>query len=95
MELEAVADELRLKQLLWDSLQEWDAKCTQWFECEFSDLDPEDVTSTTMKFMKFVQQLEKGLPPNTVVPLLRFKVDQMRSMVGLHFQASVTLIFRF
>ncbi|KAI8783320.1 dynein heavy chain 6, axonemal, partial [Biomphalaria glabrata] len=44
----------------------------------FMNLEPEEVTSTTMKYLKTVQMLEKGLPPNDVVSLLKKKVEVMK-----------------
>ncbi|KAA3677119.1 dynein heavy chain, axonemal, partial [Paragonimus westermani] len=44
----------------------------------FLELKTEDVAATTQKFIKSVTMLEKGLPPNNVVPLLKEKVDGMR-----------------
>ena len=34
-----------------------------------------------MKYAKTVMQLEKGLPPNSVVPILKEKVEGMRQKV--------------
>ena len=34
-----------------------------------------------MKYAKTVMQLEKGLPPNSVVPILKDKVEGMRHKV--------------
>jgi len=34
-----------------------------------------------MKYAKTVMQLEKGLPPNSVVPILKEKVEGMRHKV--------------
>ncbi|CAH8560243.1 unnamed protein product [Schistosoma turkestanicum] len=77
-ELEAIVNEMKLRYLLWDSLDEWDETMKEWMKLEFSDLDPEDLTNTTMKYMKSVALMEKGLPPNTVVPLLKEKVEDMK-----------------
>ncbi|XP_043915244.1 dynein axonemal heavy chain 6 [Protopterus annectens] len=76
--LEEVSAELKLKQLLWDSLDEWDALQTEWMNCKFDILDPEQLNSQVAKYVKFVSQLEKGLPPNNVVPRLKEKVEKMR-----------------
>jgi len=35
------------------------------------------------KYGKYSHQLEKGLPPNDVVPVLKNKVSEMREKVGL------------
>lgn len=49
------------------------------------NLEPEEVTSTTMKYLKTVQMLEKGLPPNDVVSMLKKKVEVMKQRVGVCF----------
>ena len=41
------------------------------------------MNNTTMKYAKSVMQLEKGLPPNSVVPKLKEKVELMRERVRL------------
>ena len=48
----------------------------------FETLDPEQMNNTTMKYAKSVMQLEKGLPPNGVVPMLKERVETMRDRVG-------------
>ena len=40
------------------------------------------MNNTTLRYAKSVMQLEKGLPPNGVVPLLKDKVEEMREQVG-------------
>ncbi|VDP28696.1 unnamed protein product [Schistosoma curassoni] len=69
---------MKLKYLLWDSIDEWDKTINEWMNTEFFKLNPDDLTNTTMKYVKSVALMEKGLPPNTVVPLLKEKVDDMR-----------------
>ncbi|XP_038058161.1 dynein heavy chain 6, axonemal-like isoform X2 [Patiria miniata] len=77
-ELEETHAELKLKQLLWESLEEWDKIAVQWTECEFDNLDPEELSGTVARYAKSVHQLEKGLPPNHVVPKLKERVEGMR-----------------
>uniref|UniRef100_A0A8C5NZ98 Dynein, axonemal, heavy chain 6 n=1 Tax=Jaculus jaculus TaxID=51337 RepID=A0A8C5NZ98_JACJA len=76
--LEEVSAELKLKQLLWDSLSEWDKLQQEWLKSKFDCLDPEVLNSQVSKYAKFVTQLEKGLPPNNVVPQLKYKVEKMK-----------------
>ncbi|KAL8568337.1 Dynein heavy chain 6, axonemal [Nucella lapillus] len=76
--LEEAHAELKLKDLLWKAIDEWDNHLQDWTSAKFNNLDPEEMNQTTMKYAKNVMQLEKGLPPNGVVPLLKDKVDQMR-----------------
>uniref|UniRef100_G3T3T9 Dynein axonemal heavy chain 6 n=1 Tax=Loxodonta africana TaxID=9785 RepID=G3T3T9_LOXAF len=76
--LEEVCAELKLKQLLWDSFSEWDKLQQEWLKSKFDCLDPEMLNSQVTKYAKFVAQLEKGLPPNNVVPQLKHKVEKMK-----------------
>ncbi|XP_044515237.1 dynein axonemal heavy chain 6 [Gracilinanus agilis] len=76
--LEEVSAELKLKQLLWDSLSEWDDLQDNWLTSKFEIMDPEALNSQVSKYAKFVNQLEKGLPPNNVVPQLKTKVEKMK-----------------
>jgi hypothetical protein len=55
------------------------------FQAIFENIDPESLTNQVMKYHKVVLQLEKGLPPNAVVPQLRGKVDKMRHKVRFHY----------
>ncbi|XP_064860607.1 dynein axonemal heavy chain 6-like [Oncorhynchus nerka] len=75
--LEELSAEVKLKQLLWDSLEEWDALQAGWMECKFEELDPETLSAQVNKYAKCVNQLEKGLPPNSVVPRLKEHVEGM------------------
>ena len=81
-ELEEVHAELKLKQLLWDSIDEWDNMVNDWMESDFESLDPESLNNTTTRYGKSVYQLEKGLPPNGVVPQLKEKVELMKDRVS-------------
>ena len=56
-----------------------------YFQKPFDQLNPEDLNVQVMKYVKAVLQLEKGLPPNGVVPILKEKVESMRAKVKLLF----------
>ena len=51
------------------------------FQTPFEELNPETLSNQVMKYAKTVMQLEKGLPPNSVVPILKDKVEGMRHKV--------------
>ncbi|XP_030643583.1 dynein heavy chain 6, axonemal [Chanos chanos] len=76
--LEELSAEVKLKQLLWDSLEEWESLQASWMQSKFDELDPEALSAQVGKYAKFVVQLEKGLPPNSVVPRLKRKVEGMK-----------------
>ncbi|MCJ8749245.1 hypothetical protein PDJAM_G00174240 [Pangasius djambal] len=76
--LEELSAEVKLKHLLWDSLEEWDKLQNNWMQSKFVDLDPELLSAQVNKYGKYMNQLEKGLPPNNVVSHLKAGVDAMR-----------------
>ncbi|KAG9480610.1 hypothetical protein GDO78_012200 [Eleutherodactylus coqui] len=80
-ELEEVSAELKLKQLLWDSMTEWDVLQAEWMQSKFETLDPEQLNASVLKYAKFVNQLEKGLPPNNVVPCIKASVEKMKEKI--------------
>jgi len=83
--LEETAAEMKLKQLLWSSIDEWDSMIGQWTEAPFESLDVEHLNSQTLKYAKSVNQLEKGLPPNGLVPQLKERVESLREKVSLSY----------
>jgi len=53
----------------------------EWTEAAFESLDVELLNAQTMKYAKAVNQLEKGLPPNGLVPQLKDRVEGLRDKV--------------
>ncbi|XP_064645339.1 dynein axonemal heavy chain 6-like [Lineus longissimus] len=76
--LEEAHAELKLKQLLWESIDEWDVMLEEWTNAPLESIDAETLGTNTVKYGKSVYQLEKGLPPNGVVPLLKERVESMK-----------------
>ncbi|KAG7265209.1 hypothetical protein CRUP_027698, partial [Coryphaenoides rupestris] len=76
--LDELSAEVKLKRLLWDSLEQWDSIHDSWMQSAFDQLDPEQLSAQVNKYSKSVSQLEKGLPPNSAVPRLKGNVDAMR-----------------
>jgi dynein heavy chain len=50
-------------------------------QANFNELQPDTVGVNVQKYTKTVYQLDKGLPPNVVVPALKLKVEGMKDMV--------------
>lgn len=79
--LDQVTNELRIRQLLWDSLEEWEKSLNLWMSSDFSSLDPEDMMLFTNKNLKNAQQMEKVLPENVIVPHFKTKVQEIKEKV--------------
>ena len=65
------------------------------FQTPFEELNPETLSNQVMKYAKTVMQLEKGLPPNSVVPILKDKVEGMRHKVLDHHLNSLILSYMY
>lgn len=77
-ELEEAHADVKMKKNLWDAQNDWDSLYQQWMMLPFNELKPESVGALVTKYVKMVTQLEKGLPPNGVVPKLKAKVKNMQ-----------------
>ncbi|XP_076377925.1 dynein heavy chain at 16F [Megalopta genalis] len=81
--LDQVTNELRLRTLLWETLQEWEHAVFEWHALDFDTLNVEDITTFTMRTMKNLIQLERGLPPNNIVPGLKDNVESLRNKLPI------------
>ena len=79
-ELEETKIEIELKRTLWVSLREWDSIASAWKTVSFDALDTDEINNKITSFLKIVYNLDKGLPPNDVVPKLKQMVDEYRVM---------------
>lgn len=77
-DLDDTYSEVKLKQLLWESQKEWETMHEGWMKMDISTIQPDAMNGQVMKFAKNIHQLEKGLPPNFLVPKLKAKVEEMR-----------------
>lgn len=62
-------------------------------QSKFDSLDPELLNSQVAKYAKYVSQLEKGLPPNSVVPRLKEKVERMKEKVQNDYMKLLSDVF--
>ena len=82
-ELEQVHAELRLKELLWNSMEEWDVLIKDWYDQQFDTIEPDEMGNVVQKYAKDCHRLEKGLPPNNVVPVLKEKVEKQKDRMSV------------
>ncbi|XP_076676367.1 dynein heavy chain at 16F [Andrena cerasifolii] len=77
--MDQVANELRLRTLLWETLTTWEQTVHEWYTVDFDTLDVEEITTFTMNTMKNIIQLERGLPPNNILPGLKENAELIRN----------------
>ncbi|KAG8234154.1 hypothetical protein J437_LFUL014944 [Ladona fulva] len=74
---EAIAN-VHLRQLLWESVEVWYAQVEEWTSQDFHTLNHENMSAFTAKHFKYVNQLEKDLPENLIVPKWRESVERIK-----------------
>lgn len=79
--LEDVINDVRLRQLLWDSIDSWKKTCDEFTYGDFSTLNPEDVNMYVTKILKNITQLDKGLPSNDITPDFKEEVERFREKI--------------
>lgn len=82
--LDEVMNDVKLRMLLWESVDTWAKTVDEWYHAEFNTLNVEDMNLFTAKNMKNINQLEKGLPKNLVVPQLKDNVETMKDKVSAY-----------
>ena len=81
--LDQVTNEVKLRTLLWDSVTSWSQTVDDWYSSDFNTLNIEEMTSLTMKNLKNIAQLEKGLPANNIVPQLKENVEVIKDKLPI------------
>lgn len=86
--LDEVMNDVKLRMLLWESVDTWAKTVDEWYHTDFHTLNVEEMNLFTAKNMKNINQLEKGLPKNLVVPQLKENVETMKDKVNLRLIAT-------
>ncbi|XP_023289677.1 dynein heavy chain 6, axonemal [Orussus abietinus] len=81
--LDQVTSEVKMRNLLWESVVNWENAVKQWQAADFGTLNVEDVTAFTMRNMKNITQLEKGLPANNILPELKENVELIKDKLPI------------
>ncbi|XP_057658316.1 dynein axonemal heavy chain 6 isoform X1 [Diorhabda carinulata] len=76
--LDEVMNDVKLRILLWESVDSWAKTVDEWYHAVFDTLNVDDMNAFIAKNMKYIAQLEKGLPPNLIVPKFRDEVELMK-----------------
>lgn len=79
--LDEVINDIKLRMLLWDTVDSWYQTVLDWYTVDFSSLDVDEMNTFTAKNVKNVSQLEKGLHKNLIVEKLKEDVATMKDKV--------------
>lgn len=79
--LDTVFQEVRLRQLLWDSIQQWKDCYEEWNETPFHKLNMQQIVELNTKTLKNCGMLEKNLPKNEIVPQLKAECEEFKEKI--------------
>ncbi|XP_047524724.1 dynein axonemal heavy chain 6 [Pieris napi] len=74
-QLDEAINDVKLRQMLWKNSKEWNECYAAWYEVPFNTLDIDEIQTITINFGKAFNQLDKGLPPNKIVPGCKETID--------------------
>ncbi|KAI9224248.1 dynein heavy chain and region D6 of dynein motor-domain-containing protein [Blastocladiella britannica] len=80
VDIEETKADLDMKISLWSSFHEWEALTHEWDMCPFDKINTDEMSASIQGYLKIIYNLDKGLPPNDVVPKLKAMVEQYRGM---------------
>jgi hypothetical protein len=73
-ELNELEQDINLRKLLWKSIDEWNVLIKVWLNNQLDEIKVDIVQKDVNRFTQNIYILEKGLPPNDLVPRLKDKV---------------------
>lgn len=76
--LDVVFQEVRLRMMLWDSVQQWKDCYEEWNETPFHKLNIQQIVELNTKTLKNCGLLEKNLPKNDIVPKLKAECEEFK-----------------
>lgn len=79
--LDIVFHEVRLRMMLWDSIQQWKDCYDEWNETQFHKLNMQQIVELNTKTLKNCGMLEKNLPKNEIVPKLKAECEEFKEKI--------------
>ncbi|XP_049536716.1 dynein axonemal heavy chain 6 [Anopheles darlingi] len=79
--LDLVINEVKLRQILWDSVQQWKESVEIWNEIHFHELNMEEVEALNTKILKNCAMLDKNLPKNDIIPKLKAEAEEFKDKI--------------
>ncbi|XP_050084093.1 dynein axonemal heavy chain 6 [Anopheles aquasalis] len=79
--LDLVINEVKLRQILWDSVQQWKESVEIWNEIHFHELNMEEVEALNTKILKNCAMLDKNLPKNDIIPRLKAEAEEFKDKI--------------
>lgn len=82
-ELKNASESVRLRILLWNSIDEWEKKMSIWNEDNFHNLDVEQINTFVALNSKYVMQFKQGLPNCELINLIDDAVKSFKQKMSI------------
>lgn len=82
-EINELEHDLSLRQLLWQSIDEWDQLVRAWLAKLIDEIKVDLIQKDVNRFTQNVYMLEKGLPGNELVPRLKEKIMDFKKALPI------------
>jgi dynein heavy chain len=78
-ELTDIEQDINLRKLLWESLQNWSILYNKWTNDLLTKINIDDLQKEVNKFTQNIYMLEKSLPANNVIPSLKERIVEFKA----------------
>jgi dynein heavy chain len=78
-ELTDIEQDINLRKLLWESLQNWSILYNKWTNDFLVQINIEDLQKEVNKFTQNIYMLEKALPANNIIPSLKDRIVEFKA----------------
>lgn len=78
-ELNDIEQDINLRKLLWESLQNWTKLYREWTNTVVDAIDIDLLQKEVNKFTQNIYMLEKALPTNNIIPVLKEKIMEFKA----------------
>lgn len=79
--LDMVLQEVKFRQMLWESLQGWKDSLVTWKEIPFNTLDVNQIIDMNTKILRNCIFLDKKLPANDIIPQLKANAEEFKEKI--------------
>jgi dynein heavy chain len=78
-ELTDIEQDINLRKLLWESLQNWSILYNKWTNDLLAQINIDDLQKEVNKFTQNIYMLEKALPVNNIIPSLKDRIVEFKA----------------
>ena len=82
-ELNELEHDINLRNLLWQSIEQWEVLIKEWLNKYLDEIKIDLVQKDVNRFTQNIYMLEKGLPHNDLVPKLKDKIIDFRKTLPI------------